>query len=67
MTEPLSSDQAFIEKLTSIVIASLANENFGVENLSKLEGTIAEVAFRSGFGSPTYFIKCFYEHYGFSP
>ncbi|MDX9947094.1 MAG: helix-turn-helix domain-containing protein [Bacteroidales bacterium] len=106
MTEPLSSDQAFIEKLTSIVIANLANENFGVEDLSKLagmshatihrkiksirnqniskfireirlqksmemlqrgEGTIAEVAFRSGFGSPTYFIKCFHEHYGFSP
>jgi TolB-like protein/AraC-like DNA-binding protein len=106
MTEPLSSDQAFIEKLTSIVIANLANENFGVEDLSKLagmshatihrkiksirnqniskfireirlqksmemlqrgEGTIAEVAFRSGFGSPTYFIKCFHEHYGFPP
>jgi TolB-like protein/AraC-like DNA-binding protein len=106
MTEPLSSDQAFIDKLTSIVIANLAKENFGVEDLSKLagmshatihrkiksirnqniskfireirlqksmemlqrgEGTIAEVAFRSGFGSPTYFIKCFHEHYGFSP
>lgn len=106
MTQPLSSDQAFIEKLIIIVKANLANEKFGVEDLAKLaglshatvhrkiksirnqnisqfikeirlqksmemlqrgEGTIAEVAFRSGFGSPTYFIKCFHEHYGFSP
>ncbi|MBN2665558.1 MAG: helix-turn-helix domain-containing protein [Bacteroidales bacterium] len=106
MTQPLSSDQAFIEKLTSIVTAQLANENFGVEDLAKMagmshatihrkiksirnqnisqfireirlqkamemlqrgEGTIAEVAFRSGFGSPTYFIKCFHEQYGIPP
>src|SRR5690606_7696745 len=38
-----------------------------MEMLQRGEGTIAEVAFRSGFGSPTYFIKCFHEHYGFSP
>jgi len=33
------------------------------------EGTysISEVSFRVGFGSPSYFIKCFREEYGYSP
>ena len=33
MTEPLSMDQAFIKKLTGIVLENLSNENFGVETL----------------------------------
>jgi len=106
MSEPLSMDQAFIKKLTDIVLANLANENFGVKELAieagisrvslhrrlksskkqdasqfiretrlqramemlrRNEGTVAEIAFRVGFGSPTYFIKCFHEYYGFPP
>jgi TolB-like protein/AraC-like DNA-binding protein/Tfp pilus assembly protein PilF len=38
MSESLSMDQAFIRKLTDIVLANLANENFGVEELAKEAG-----------------------------
>ncbi|MDT8402669.1 MAG: helix-turn-helix domain-containing protein [Bacteroidales bacterium] len=38
-----------------------------MEMLKDEEGTVAEVAYRVGFGSPTYFIKCFHDHYGFPP
>jgi TolB-like protein/AraC-like DNA-binding protein len=38
-----------------------------MEMLLREEGTVAEIAYRVGFGSPTYFIKCFHDHYGFSP
>jgi TolB-like protein/AraC-like DNA-binding protein len=38
-----------------------------MELLREEEGTVAEIAFRVGFGSPTYFIKCFHDHYGFPP
>ena len=30
-------------------------------------GTASEIAYRVGFNSPTYFHKCFNEHYGYSP
>jgi len=39
----------------------------GMELLKKGELTAAEVADRIGFGSPTYFNKCFNEYYGFPP
>jgi len=29
--------------------------------------TVSEVAYEVGFGSPSYFIKCFHDYYGFSP
>src|SRR5687767_7235483 len=39
----------------------------GMELLKKGELTAAEVADRIGFGSATYFNKCFNEYYGFPP
>ena len=39
----------------------------GMELLKTGELTAAEVADRVGFGSPTYFSKCFNEFYGFPP
>jgi AraC-like DNA-binding protein len=38
MTKPLSMDQAFIRKLTDIVLANLQNEKFGVNELAREAG-----------------------------
>lgn len=39
-----------------------AKEILQTENLS-----VAEIAYKVGFGSPTYFNKCFHEYFGISP
>lgn len=39
----------------------------GMELLKKGDFTAAEIADQIGFGSPTYFSKCFNEYYGFPP
>uniref|UniRef100_UPI003216CE83 helix-turn-helix domain-containing protein n=1 Tax=uncultured Draconibacterium sp. TaxID=1573823 RepID=UPI003216CE83 len=38
-----------------------------IDLLQEGELTISEVAYDVGFGSPSYFIKCFHECYGYSP
>jgi len=38
-----------------------------VEILKSESLTVSEVTYRVGFGSPSYFIKCFREHFGYSP
>lgn len=96
----------FMQKLTNLVEANLANEKFGPEELAREAGishsnlnrklktisnqnvsqfireirlkkakdfllnedlNIAEIAYRVGFGSPTYFIKCFHKYFGVTP
>jgi TolB-like protein/AraC-like DNA-binding protein len=96
----------FIQKLTNLVEANLANEKFGPDDLAREAGmsrsnlnrklriisnqnisqfireirlkkakelleneelTAAEIAYRVGFGSATYFNKCFREYYGVAP
>jgi len=106
MTGLLSTDQAFIDRLSEIILTNLQNENFGVNDLARetglsrfiihrrlstlrhqnitqfirelrlkraLElmqqnaGTASDIAFKVGFGSPSYFNKCFHEYYGYPP
>ena len=38
-----------------------------MEMLQRGEATVSEIAFRVGFGSSTYFDKCFHDYYGFAP
>ncbi len=98
--------KTFIQKLTEIVEANLANDKFGPEELTRESGmshsnlnrklktisnqnvsqfirevrlkkakglllnedaTAAEISYRVGFGSPTYFNNCFREYFGVAP
>jgi TolB-like protein/AraC-like DNA-binding protein/Tfp pilus assembly protein PilF len=98
--------EAFIKRLTDIVLANLHNENFGVEDLAREAGlsrstlhrrlceishqhtsqfireirlkramellqhhagNASQIAYQAGFGSPSYFNRCFHEYYGFPP
>jgi TolB-like protein/AraC-like DNA-binding protein len=96
----------FIQKLTNLVEANLANEKFGPEELAREadmshsnlnrklksitnqnasqfirevrlkkarelllneDDTVAEISYRVGFGSHTYFNNCFHDYFGHSP
>ena len=46
MTEPLSMDQAFIERLSEIVLANLQNENFGANDLASEAGLSRFIIYR---------------------
>lgn len=39
----------------------------GMELLKESSHTVSEVSYQVGFGSPSYFIKCFREYYGYPP
>ena len=38
-----------------------------MDMLNETSDTISEISFKVGFGSTSYFIKCFREHYGYPP
>jgi transcriptional regulator GlxA family with amidase domain len=37
------------------------------ELLAKNAGTVSDIAFQVGFGSPSYFSSCFHERFGYPP
>jgi len=41
--------------------------DYAKQLLEQHAGTVAEIAYKVGFGSPSYFTKCFTEKYGISP
>lgn len=59
-----------IQKLTKQSVSQYIRNirlQHGMEFLEVNIGTVSEVAFKVGFSSSTYFIKCFSERYGISP
>ena len=106
MSNASNIEEDFIEKIESIVLENLSNEQFGVSELAEITNmsrsnllrkikkntqlsasqfirqvrlkksmqmlkqtslTISEISFQVGFGSTSYFIKCFREYYGHPP
>ena len=106
MTESFNTNQIFIRKLTTLILANLNNEKFGANELAHESGislyrlarrlhtingkttsqfirevrllkalellqnetfTVSEIAYKSGFSSPSYFIACFHEYFGYPP
>jgi TolB-like protein/AraC-like DNA-binding protein len=39
----------------------------GMEMLKQTSATVSEVAWKTGFCNPAYFIKCFHDYYGYAP
>jgi len=59
-----------IKKLTDLSASQFIRQiriQKGMEMLDKTELTVSEISYKVGFGNSSYFIKCFREHYGFSP
>ena len=69
---PMSRSQLYrkIKALTNITVKEYINAyrlRKGAELLKEEEIHIAEVSYRVGFGSPSYFTKCFKQHFGVTP
>ncbi len=59
-----------VKKTAHISISQFIREvrlKHGMEMLGKEDLNVSEVAFRVGFNSTSYFIKCFREYYGYPP
>lgn len=59
-----------LRKITNKSISQFIREirlQHAMEMLKNNIGTASEIAYKTGFGSPTYFNKCFHEFYGYTP
>ena len=59
-----------IKKLTGLSVSQFIRQlrlNEAMEMLRKENITVSEVSYAVGFGSTSYFIKCFHDHYGYPP
>lgn len=59
-----------VKKLTKLSVSQLINQirlKRSMELLRKSSMNVSEVAHQVGFGSTSYFIKCFREYYGYPP
>ncbi|MDX1285964.1 MAG: AraC family transcriptional regulator, partial [Draconibacterium sp.] len=59
-----------VNALTNISVSQyirFARLQHGKELLQTTSLTVSEVAYKVGFNSPSYFIKCFHDFYGYSP
>jgi DNA-binding response OmpR family regulator/two-component sensor histidine kinase len=58
--------RALTNQSASFLIRSIRLQR-AADLLRQKAGTVTEIAYRVGFSSPTYFAKCFKEHFGYSP
>ena len=59
-----------IKKLRKISVSQFIREvrlKNAMEMLRQSSLTVSEVTYKVGFGSTSYFIKCFHDHYGYPP
>jgi AraC-like DNA-binding protein/Tfp pilus assembly protein PilF len=59
-----------VSKLTGKNVSQYIREKrliYAHDLLVREAGTVSEISYRVGFGSPAYFNKCFREYYGYSP
>ena len=59
-----------VKKITKITATQLIKQlhlNAALEMLKQSSFTVSEVAYKTGFSSPSYFVKCFHEYFGFPP
>ncbi len=59
-----------IKKLRKISVSQFIREvrlMNAMEMLKQTSLTVSEVTYKVGFGSTSYFIKCFHDHYGYPP
>jgi TolB-like protein/AraC-like DNA-binding protein len=59
-----------VKKLTNLSVSQLIREvrlKRGMELLRTASLNVSEVSYQVGFGSTSYFIKCFREYYGYPP
>ncbi len=59
-----------VTKLTGLSVSQFIRQVRLVRGMDMLRSsslTVSEVAYQVGFGSTSYFIKCFREHYGYPP
>jgi len=53
------------ESITNLIRTTRLNHALYL--LKKKTGTVSEISFQVGFNSPSYFTKCFHEHFGYPP
>ncbi|HSF87901.1 MAG TPA: ATP-binding protein [Saprospiraceae bacterium] len=58
--------RALLNQSTNQFIQSVRLQR-AVDLLRQRAGTVAEIAYQTGFSSPAYFIKCFKDHFGETP
>lgn len=58
--------QALTNESSSRFIRSFRLQR-AMDMITQRAGTISEISYQVGFNSPSYFNKCFLEHYGFTP
>ncbi len=59
-----------VKKASDLSVSQLINQTrleLAMELLRAGRGNVSEISLEVGFNSPSYFIKCFREHYGYPP